>query len=119
MLLPVNPQGLQIIAQGTAVWSTAAELHLYDHPQDVNFKTANVSFVFTLGRLDSDQGDAVQILSQHCVVTALARGGLADDSKLSARSGGSGKQSARGDSAEAPLSAQQLLEQRGVPALCN
>lgn len=112
MLQTVDPAGLQAIAEGTAVWSTSAELHLYDHPQDVIFKAANVSFVFTLRRLGSDQGTAVQILSQHCVVTALVRGPN-DDTKLSARSGGSGKHAATGAGAEAqPLSGQQLLEQR-------
>jgi hypothetical protein len=114
MLQPVVREGVQPIAEGTAVWSTAAELQLYDHPQDVTFKTASVSFVFTLRRLSSDQGDAVQILSQHCVVTALVRG-PSDESKLSARSGGSGKHSARDAGSEAePLSAQQLLEQRAA-----
>ena len=112
MLQTVDPAGLQAIAEGTAVWSTVAELHLYDHPQDVTFKAATVSFVFTLRRLSSDQGMAVQILSQHCVVTALVRGPN-DDTKLSARSGGSGKRAATDAGAEAqPLSGQQLLEQR-------
>ncbi len=114
MLQPVDLERVQPIAEGTAVWSTAAELQLYDHPQDVTFKTASVSFVFTLRRLSSDQGDTMRILSQHCVVTALVRGPT-DDTKLSARSGGSGKQSARDAGSEVhvePLSAKQLLEQR-------
>ena len=47
---PVAAGAVQQIADSTAVWSTSAELHLYEHPQDVTCKVARVSFVFTLGR---------------------------------------------------------------------
>lgn len=65
---PVAPGAVQQIADSTAVWSTSAELHLYEHPQDVTCKVARVSFVFTLGRPTA--GGELLILLQNCVVKA-------------------------------------------------
>ena len=112
MLRAVDPSALQPIAEATAVWSTSAELHLYEHPQDVVFKAASVSFVFTLGRPEGK----LEILSQNCIVTSLVQRGVNDKPLLSARGSGGGKNSARGDAAvaaeEEAMTAQQHLAQR-------